>query len=280
MKMSLHKTWWGEEFVKSLEGFIDPGRLQRGKAYRTDNRILKFDIGGSTITATVRGNVNPYFGVTKEPKYKIKLKFKTINEQDWQIIIKKLCQNASWLSKLMLNEIPRDIEQAFGKHHFLPKSYNDIDASCSCPDWDNPCKHIAGVYYRIAGILDVNPMLLFPLRGIQADQLHQQLKQSELGAAFVEHLMVPDEVEMSYAKQLYTPVNISTANYTKPQQFWSMTSFPEYEEEAEQLPQQIQAALIKKQGDYPAFWDRSNSFIQAMEQIYTTVKHKNKKGLF
>ncbi|MDC0534979.1 SWIM zinc finger family protein [Francisellaceae bacterium] len=275
----MHKTWWGEEFVTSLEGFIDSGRLQRGKAYRTDSRILKFDIKGSTITATVRGNKNPYFGVTTEPKYKIKLAFKTISDQDWQVIISKLSQNASWLSKLMLNEIPRDIEEAFGGQHFLPKSYNDIDATCSCPDWENPCKHIAGIYYRIAGLLDVNPMMLFPLRGIQADQLHQQLKQSELGAAFVEHLTVPDEVEVSYVNQLYALVETSTLNYTHPQQFWSMAHFPEPEIEEEQPAQQIQAALIKKQGDYPAFWDRSNSFIQAMEHIYATVKQKNKKGL-
>ena len=39
------------------------------------------------------------------------------------------------------------------------------------------------------------------------------------------------------------------------------------------------AILIKKQGDYPAFWNRSNSFIGAMENFYNLTKSKNKKHL-
>ena len=43
----MQKTWWGEEFLKALTGFIDVGRLQRGRGYRSDHRILKFDIQGT-----------------------------------------------------------------------------------------------------------------------------------------------------------------------------------------------------------------------------------------
>ena len=155
----IQKTWWGNEFVQALEAYIDPGRLQRGKAYRTDNRVLAFEINKNEVKATIRGNVNPYFGVTKEPRYKVVLKFDQIKPLQWQGIIKTISGNALWLSKLMLNEIPGNIEQAFTSDSLLPSSYEDVQASCSCPDYSNPCKHIAGVYYRIAGMLDLNPML-------------------------------------------------------------------------------------------------------------------------
>jgi uncharacterized Zn finger protein len=85
----LHKTWWGGAFMQALEAYIDSGRLQRGKAYRTDNRVLDFDISASEIKATIRGNINPYFGVTKEPRYKVHLKFEQIKPLQWQRIIKK-----------------------------------------------------------------------------------------------------------------------------------------------------------------------------------------------
>ena len=129
--MSMQKTWWGEKFLNALTDFIDSGRLQRGRAYRSESRILKFDIQNNTVTATVRGNKNPYFGVTKEPKYKIKLSFQEISKADWKTIIGNICQNAGWLSKLMLNEIPKDIQSAFGKHSLLPSTYDDIDADCT-----------------------------------------------------------------------------------------------------------------------------------------------------
>lgn len=232
----IHKTWWGKEFVQALEAYIEPGRLQRGKAYRTDNRVLDFDISKSEIKATIRGNVNPYFGVTKEPRYKVVLKFDQIKPLQWQAIIKKISANALWLSKLMLNEIPSSIEEAFGNDSLLPSSYDDVKASCSCPDYSNPCKHIAGVYYRIASMLDLNPMLLFQLRGLAAEKLHQELKKTELGKAFSEHLTLPENVEMQYQQHRYTATHAKRDTTTLRQekspsivhqaatlkQFWSM----------------------------------------------------------
>jgi len=38
----------------------------------------------------------------------------------------------------------------------------------------------------------------------------------------------------------------------------------------------LPAILIKKQGDFPAFWKKEYSFIQVMEELYERVKTKNK----
>ena len=282
--MQTQKTWWGNAFIDSLEAFIDSGRLQRGRAYRTDNRVLKFDIIANRIEASIRGNVNPYFGVTKEPRYRVSLAFETISAKQWQTIIAKLCDNPGWISKLMLNEMPANIENAFGQTHFLPESYQDIKASCSCPDDANPCKHIAGVYYRLANILDRDPMLLFQLRGLPPSNLHAALQKTELGQVFSEHISTAEQVEIEYQDHRYSEFKITArgepakqANAISQAQYWTMTDWL--------LPQQdeaiteINASLIKKQGDYPEFWTRSNSFIDAMEEIYSTTKRKNKKTL-
>jgi hypothetical protein len=36
----------------------------------------------------------------------------------------------------------------------------------------------------------------------------------------------------------------------------------------------VSAIPVKQQGDFPAFWDRDNSFIAAMEVLYEQVKAK------
>ena len=107
--MKLHKTWWGEAFFNSLISFIDEGRLKRGRSYRTDSRILSFEMDNNIVQATVRGNKNPYYGVYKEPKYKIKIAFLKIPTHEWKEAIKNISDHPGWLSKLMLNEIPSDI---------------------------------------------------------------------------------------------------------------------------------------------------------------------------
>lgn len=277
--MKHHKTWWGESFVLALEGFIDPGRLSRGRAYRTDNRILKFEQNDNHVKATIRGNINPYFGVTKEPRYKVDIKFNTISKAQWQAAIKQIGNNANWLSKLMLNEIPVDIDEAFSSSYLLPKSYGDVEASCSCPDWDNPCKHIAGVYYRIANILDSEPMLLFSLRGISPAQLIVELKKTELGKAFSEFLSSPEATQVILEDTLYPKITESHHNMLSSQaSFWEMGLIDEIEKELASNTKVV-AALVKKQGDFPPFWHRHNSFIAVMENFYDLIRHKNKKIL-
>ncbi len=277
--MKHHKTWWGESFVLALEGFIDPGRLSRGRSYRTDNRILKFEQNDNHVKATIRGNINPYFGVTKEPRYKVDIKFNTISKEQWQAAIKQIGNNASWLSKLMLNEIPADIDDAFSSSYLLPKSYDDVEASCSCPDWDNPCKHIAGVYYRIANILDSEPMLLFSLRGISPAQLIVELKKTELGKAFSEFLSSPEDTQVVLEDTLYSKITeFQHKRLSSQASFWEMGVIDEIEKDPASHTKVV-AALVKKQGDFPPFWHRHNSFIAVMENFYDLIRHKNKKFL-
>jgi uncharacterized Zn finger protein len=38
----------------------------------------------------------------------------------------------------------------------------------------------------------------------------------------------------------------------------------------------IPAIVVKKQGDYPAFWQKDASFITVMEELYQRVRTKNK----
>jgi len=81
----------------------------------------------------------------------------------------------------LLNEVPDNIEDCFTGLHLLPQSRKYFKTSCSCPDYANPCKHIAGVYYLVASELDDDPLLLFELRGLSRDKLQRELAKSPLG---------------------------------------------------------------------------------------------------
>ena len=183
---TLGRTWWGQRFIAALEGFTDYGRLQRGRSYSGDSRILAFAITDGLVTATVRGNVNPYYGVYKEPHYKTRLQLAPISAPDWDQAIAYLGSRADLIARLLLREMPDTIDEAFAglKLPLLPRSRKDfVLTACSCPDDFNPCKHIAGVYYRLAARLDQDPFLLFELRGLSRTRLHQALVTTPLGQA-------------------------------------------------------------------------------------------------
>ncbi|MBU7037515.1 MAG: SWIM zinc finger family protein, partial [Theionarchaea archaeon] len=51
------------------------------------------------------------------------------------------------------------------------------DTYCSCPDWANPCKHIAAVYFLLAERFDEDPFLIFHLRGRTKEEIINVLRE-------------------------------------------------------------------------------------------------------
>jgi len=270
------RTWWGDRFIKALEAFTDDARLQRGRSYARGGKVLSFEIEQNHITARVKGSVNPYFGVYKEPTYNISIEITPIAKARWNEIIQQLSSKASIVSRLLLNEVPENIEDSFSELglHLLPNNRKDFNTSCSCPDYANPCKHIAGAYYLVASQLDQNPFLLFELRGLSQAELQAKLAESPLGKALSEELDAK-EIEIEVSSSFYTKLSKQQIDQQpSAREFWLGTKrLPQTIEVA--TPSPVSAILIKKQGDFPAFWQKDNSFIEAMEEFYQRVKMKN-----
>ncbi|MFB2838680.1 SWIM zinc finger family protein [Floridanema evergladense] len=271
------RTWWGKRFIAALEKFSDPARLGRGRSYASGGKILDYQVNKNKITATVRGSINHYYGIHKEPRYSTTIEIKAIKATQWSQVIKVLSSRASFVSKLLMNEVPDNIESVFSELglHLLPYSERDFKTNCSCPDWANPCKHIAGVYYLVASQLDHNPFLLFELRGLSKEDLQRELSKSPLGRVLSDEIAVK-ETSLSAASSYFPPLEkVEVAQEVNSREFWLGSK---------RLPARVEpisssslpAILIKKQGDFPAFWHEDVSFIQVMEELYERVRTKNK----
>jgi uncharacterized Zn finger protein len=85
-------------------------------------------------------------------------------------------EQAVFSAELLAGHMPVEIDEAFrsaGHSLFLSKQ-RELETDCSCPDWANPCKHVAAVHYVLGEAFDKDPFLLFELRG--------RTKQQVLGA--------------------------------------------------------------------------------------------------
>ncbi|HEX6109540.1 MAG TPA: SWIM zinc finger family protein [Ktedonobacteraceae bacterium] len=273
------RTWWGQRFLEALEQFTDPARLGRGRSYASGGRIIEYTLVKGTVKARVRGSINPYFGVYKEPIYKTSITIKSISAVDWTKVIRQIASRADLITKLLMNEMPDTIEDAFSELglHLLPHSERDFETSCSCPDWANPCKHIAGVYYLLASALDQDPFIMFELRGLSRDDLHAELVKTPLGKILASALTADDVPPVEPVESYYTPpTKDQLAVVASHKEFWTG---------AKRLPAPLAAAsqasvpalLIKKQGDYPPFWHKDVSFISVMEELYDRVRTKNRQ---
>lgn len=155
------ETWWGKQWVEILSEYEDDQRMSRGRAYARADRVKKFKISNG-ISATVQGS---------NGDYKVDVSFKKYKEKDWSKILQKLGETPLVMGRLLNNEMPGNISEITG-YSFVPDSF---DAECSCPDYANPCKHIAAVFYTLADEIDYDPMILFKLRGMEKGIIFEKL---------------------------------------------------------------------------------------------------------
>ena len=80
-------------------------------------------------------------------------------------IIDIVTSNPIHLSQLLNRNLPETLNDACAKQniHIFPHTWDDVEGSCSCPDWAVPCKHMAAVLYLVANEIDKNPFLVFEL---------------------------------------------------------------------------------------------------------------------
>ncbi|MEW5802491.1 MAG: SWIM zinc finger family protein [bacterium] len=161
---SFGQNWWAKRWIAVLESFDIGARLGRGKTYARKGQVLSIDVDKGLVEARVQGS--------RPTPYHVTIRVRGLAEADWKKLAREISRQAIFAAKLLAGEMPQDIEQAFEKAglSLFPGKSKDLETDCSCPDWSNPCKHIAAVYYLLGEEFDRNPFLLFKLRGMNREE--------------------------------------------------------------------------------------------------------------
>lgn len=179
-KGNIGETWWSKRFIAALEHIGIGSRLERGRSYARKGQVISIKIHDATVYAQVQG--------TMPRPYKITISFTRFTDRQWEQIFDALASQALFTAMLLGGEIPQEIETVFTsvKLSLLPASAKDIKTDCDCPDYANPCKHIAAVYYILAEQFDRDPFLIFSLRGRDREAVLENLRNLRSANAPVE----------------------------------------------------------------------------------------------
>ena len=248
------KNWWADRWIKALKPLMDSRRLGRGRNYARRGQVMNIDVAPGDVSARVQGS--------RRKPYKVSIWLQPLSDRQWDVVFDALAEQAIFAAQLLNGEMPPDIEEAFEavKVPLFPASRGDLKTDCSCPDWANPCKHIAAVYYLLGERFDEDPFLLFELRGRTKDEVATALRERRAYGmeAVDEALYVPDAVEAVETPTLEECV----------EDYWAMGA--QAEEVALSIAySKVDMALLKRLG-MPNYVNEQ-SFRAQMERVYDGV---------
>ncbi len=251
---SFGSSWWAKRWIALLESFNLGARLSRGRSYARGGQVLSISILPGVVAAKVQGS--------RRTPYSITIKIKPFSEKEWGAAADALAEQALFAAKLMANEMPDTIEEAFQsvKLALLPAKLSEIETDCSCPDYSNPCKHTAAVYFLIGEEFDRDPFLIFQLRGKTREEFLKLL--AERGGA---------SGEAGSAEPL-APEPLIAAHPGFWQGEQALTEVPQQSYGTVVAPP-VAAALLRRLGDFP-FWRGEKSLLDGLTPSYSEASQK------
>lgn len=122
----------------TVAGLADPQRFRRGKSYVAEHAVVGLELSEGVLRATVVGG-------RPEP-YRVVITVETVSRPD------------------DLGEVPERSHVA----RLIPRG-DELLCSCSCPDWEDPCKHGVAALLALADELGPRPELLATWRCDEVD---------------------------------------------------------------------------------------------------------------
>ncbi len=163
-------SWWSRRFLDVLESFALGSRLARGRSYARAGQVVELTIGPGLVHARVQGS--------RRTPYEVDIELAVVSDRDWATVESALAGQALFGAQLLAGEMPAEIERVFDEADapLFPQAIGDLGLSCSCPDWEVPCKHLAATFYLLAESFDDDPFQILRWRGRDRETLLAELR--------------------------------------------------------------------------------------------------------
>lgn len=165
------ESWWSKRFLAAIESALVGGRLARGRTYARRGQVMELRVEAGLISARVQGS--------RPAPYKVRIAMPAVSADKWEAVLVSLASQAVYAASMLAGQLPHEIEEVFAgaKVELLPSRSSRLSTDCTCPDWANPCKHVAAVCYLVAEQFDRDPFALLAWRGREREAVLQRLRE-------------------------------------------------------------------------------------------------------
>ena len=166
----LAQNWLARQWLALFQSGIELLTWNEGLEYARLGQVMSLEISSGRLASRVQGlNARPHEVACVLPP---------CTSDQWNSILDSMATEAIYAARLLTGELPESVLTLFASHgsELLPASFESLNASCTC-DEPKACRHIAAVAMIMAERIDERPLTLFALRGMNPDQVQEQLRQ-------------------------------------------------------------------------------------------------------
>lgn len=249
--------WHADAFLRACEAGISPDQKMLGMEYALAGQVANYTVGAGVVEAAVQGRgVRPY---------QVRLTVRPLSREEWDRVIERMAGEAVYTARLLTGEVPESIEECFASvgRHLLPTEGDPLRTSCDC-GLPQPCKHVSAAACLMAERIEVDPVVLFALRGLEGERLLEKLQeQRTLQTTGVSQAHATASVEQDTSG--LPPLEQCIADFWRP-------GTGVADAESAPLPEHVPHALLRRMGPSPM--GGKFPMVGLLASIYDSVRTK------
>jgi uncharacterized Zn finger protein len=161
-------TWWGKAWVRACEeSAYGEADLKAGRALARTGAVGAITVTSGRFLAAVQDGDELWSTSTSLP---------VLDERDRAAFAEAVAAEAGRLPALLAGDLSHQlVEHAEEAGVELLPFGGELQASCTCTAWVDPCPHALASAYQVAWLSDADPFVLLALRGLPREELLARL---------------------------------------------------------------------------------------------------------
>ncbi len=156
-------------WVECIRALVGEEERIKGLEYARAGQIASYEQKGGRIRTRVQDRA--------ARAYQTSIDVPELSETQWDEMIERMSKKALFAAKMLSAKTSDDLHDVFQSEEMelVPGDPTAFQMECNCES-EEPCWHMAAVMYILADRLEAEPLLIFSLRGLPAEQLLDRLR--------------------------------------------------------------------------------------------------------
>ena len=163
----------GRRWLSLVESAAESAQLAAGLEYARSGQVVNIEFQAGAVTGQVQGSgARPY---------PVQINVPMFTAEQWSQIIDAMADEAVYVAKLLADEWPPGTDELLAARHLspLPPDAESLKFKCGCAASQGSahvCKHIVALAHIAAEQIAHQPLVVFAMLGMPAEQVLERLR--------------------------------------------------------------------------------------------------------